>query len=149
MGKEIINALREKLKPLWRDEAARYSGAQVEDLLKECLNELLDNTDTFSEAVEYISKASTVTTVSNIPTDKRLVIAEITASESFSLAETLESGKEIHVIVKNTGAETLTVTLPNDGGYVCFVDSALSIDADSYAEINVVSDGENMYIRAI
>ena len=103
-----------------------------------------------ADAIKYLQSSNTVSTVESIPTNKRLVIASISESESFSLAKTLENGEEIHIIVKNTSdSDAITITLPNDGGYVCLVDSALSIEAESIAEINVISDGTDMYIRAI
>lgn len=141
--------LKQLLQDDWGAEGSQKTGREVQELLKKILSALLNDSDTFKQLIDIITESNTVSSISSIPVDKRLVIATITEDGSFSLASTLENGKEIHVIVKNTAGEAKTITLPNDGGYICLVDSALSIDADSYAEINVISDGENMYIRAL
>lgn len=141
--------LKKQLQTDWGAEGSQMTGREVQELLKKILNALLNDSETFKQLIDIITESNIVSSISSIPIEKRLVIATITEDGSFSLASTLENGKEIHVIVKNEAEEAKTITLPNDGGYICLVDSALSIDADSYAEINVISDGENMYIRAL
>ena len=97
---------------------------------------------------DFMSGHNNVDTLASIPTDKRLVIATITAStNTLSLSNnSLTDGYEIHVIVKNNGEEAATVTLPDSGGYVS-VGEAINIAAGSTGEINIISDGTNLYVR--
>lgn len=97
---------------------------------------------------DFLSGHIEVNTLANIPTTKRLVIATISSSTNeLSLSgNTLTDGSEIHVIVKNNGSSDTTVTLPTSGGYVS-VGNAITIAANSTGEINIISDGTNLYVR--
>lgn len=97
---------------------------------------------------DFLSGHSEVNTLANIPTTRRLVIATISSSTNeLSLSgNTLTDGSEIHVIVKNNGSSDATVTLPTSGGYVS-VGNAITIAANSTGEINIISDGTNLYVR--
>ena len=102
-----------------------------------------------SKAVtDFYSGHNNVTSLANIPTDKRLVIATINGSTNeLSLnGNALTDGYEIHVIVKNDGTEEVTVTLPEGGNYVTVGDT-IKIAAGKYGEINIISDGDNLYVR--
>lgn len=101
----------------------------------------------------FRSSHNIVTSLSNVPTDKFLVIAEIQTSinQSFSLSgNTLEAGKEIHVIIHNNTDKKLIVTIPDNLPYInCNGESILSILGNSYAEINIISIGDKLYVRTI
>lgn len=99
--------------------------------------------------ISYRTGNNIVTSVTSVTVDKQLVIANISSSQSFSLASLLDAGKEMHIIIHNTGSSSISIALPNTNSYICLVDTALSIDAGNYAEINIISDGTKMYIRAI
>lgn len=99
--------------------------------------------------INYRTGNNIVTSVTSVTVDKQLVIANISSSQSFSLASLLDAGKEMHIIIYNTGSSSISIALPNTDSYICLVDTALSIDAGNYAEINIISDGTKMYIRAI
>jgi len=119
--------------------------------VKEAVDEAIEaNTAvTASKAVtDFYSGHNTVTSLADIPTDKRLVIATISDSTNeLSLSDnTLADGYEIHVIVKNNGTEEVTVTLPSDGTYVTVGDT-IKIAAGKYGEINIISDGTSLYVR--
>lgn len=104
---------------------------------------------TASKAVtDFYSGHNNVTSLANIPTTKRLVIATIDGSTNeLSLSgNTLTDGYEIHVIVKNNGSADVTVTLPSDGGYVTVGDT-IKITAGHTGEINIISDGTSLYVR--
>lgn len=94
-----------------------------------------------------------VTSISAIPIDKRLVFCTISAGGSFGLASTPADGKEVHIIVKNSSTAQITITIPNNGTYVNMDgmdgSSSLTIGPSYYADINVVSDGSKMYVRAV
>lgn len=104
-----------------------------------------------SKAVtDFLTGHNTVSTLANIPTDKRLVIATISSSTNeLSLSgNALIDGYEIHVIVTNSGEEVATVTLPSSGGYIS-VGDAISIEPSATGEINIISDGTNKYVRGV
>ncbi len=104
---------------------------------------------TASKAVtDFYSGHNTVTSLANIPTDKRLVIATINSSSNeLSLSgNTLTDGYEIHVIVKNNGSAEAAVSLPSSGGYVTVGDT-IKVAANSTGEINIISDGTSLYVR--
>ena len=113
------------------------------------------NTDVFikdksvSGFISFYEGSNTATSLSSVPVDKRLCVCTVSASGSFSLASVPAAGREVHVIVSNTGDSDIAVALPNTGEYVCLTDAALSVKAGGYAEINVISDGSRMYIRSI
>lgn len=92
---------------------------------------------------------NSVSSIANIPVTKRLVIATITANGSFSLASTPADGREIHVIVHNTSGSDIEITMPSGSNYVKMSGDTLPVAGSSYADINVISDGTNMYIRAL
>lgn len=117
--------------------------------LKERVSEIEASVQTSLNNTDYYMGNNTTTSITSIPVNKRLVIANISSSQSFSLASTLPAGKEIYIIIYNSGSNAISIALPNTGNYKCLVDTALSIDAQNYAEINIISDGTNMYIRAL
>lgn len=88
------------------------------------------------------------TTLSSLP-QRKLIVATISDNQSLSFSSIINQSEETHIIVKNNISSDLVVTLPNSGDYVCFVDTALTVPANGYSEINVISDGTKMYIRAI
>ena len=92
---------------------------------------------------------NTVSSVSGIPVSKRLVIATISNNGSFTLASTPADGREIHVIVHNTSGSDIEITMPSGSNYVNMSGDTLTVAGSSYADINVISDGTKMYIRAL
>lgn len=92
---------------------------------------------------------NTVSSVTGIPVSKRLAIATISRDDSFTLASTPADGCEIHVIVHNISGSDIEITMPSGSNYVKMSGDTLTVAASSYADINVISDGTNMYIRAL
>lgn len=99
--------------------------------------------------LQFYEGFNTATTVSQIPVTKRLVIVNISQSEALSLEQVPSAGREIHIIINNSSTSTISIALPNTGKYVCITEPALSLNAGSYAELNIISDGTLMYIRGI
>ena len=89
------------------------------------------------------------TTTASLVTDKNLVVATISANDTFSLASVPAAGKEIHTIVKNSGDADIVVTIPTESPYVNLSSDSLTVAAGGHAEINAVSDGTNVYIRTL
>ena len=90
-----------------------------------------------------------VSSVTGIPVSKRLAIATISNNGSFTLASTPADGREIHVIVHNTNSSDIEITMPSGSNYVKMSGDTLTVAGSSYADINVISDGTKMYIRAL
>ena len=111
--------------------------------------QISENLNTVSAFMNFYEGSKSISSVAAIPIDKRLVIATIATSESFALLKVPTSGREIHIIINNSSTSAITIALPNTGNYVCMTDTALSLDAGAYAEVNVISDGSKMYIRSI
>lgn len=110
-------------------------------------------TDSVSSAISeasYNTGHNQVSSLSNVPTTKRLVIAGVNSSQSFSCG-TIADGRELHVVVYNVSSSDIIITLPTSMtvGYVNLVGDSLTVKGNSYAEINVISDGSDKYIRAI
>lgn len=106
-------------------------------------------TDALSEYT-YNNGVTTASSIASIPVTYKLAVCTISANGSFSLASTLSAGKELHAIVHNSSSSDITITLPNSGSYVTMDgEDTLTVDGSGYADINVVSDGTTMYIRAL
>lgn len=89
------------------------------------------------------------TTIANLPINKSLIIATLSASASFNLASVPNAGREIHVLVNNNGTSDITITLPTASPYVPVNGDHTTVPVGGYAEINAVSDGTKIYLRAL
>lgn len=89
------------------------------------------------------------TTVANLPINKSLIIATLSASASFNLASVPNAGREIHVLVNNNGTSEITITLPTASPYIPVNGDHTTVPVGGYAEINAVSDGTKIYLRAL
>ena len=118
--------------------------------LKNEVNALSGTVATLKEYTDYHSGYSTVTTLSNLMSPKRLVKANLTSNASLSISGSLiKSGYEQHIIVKNEAATDIIITIPTTGVYINLSEDTKTLGAGEYAEINILSDGTNYYIRAI
>lgn len=124
-------------------ELAKKAGTSV---ASSGANGLMSSTDKGN--LDFLFGVNPVTTLSNIPVDKRLVVASI-SSGSLTLASTPAAGREIHVIIKNTTSSDITITVPNNGNYNSSIGTSLKIKGNSYGEINIISDGTTMYVRGV
>ena len=96
--------------------------------------------------------SGTATSLASLPVTNRMIVATISTNQStVSISNgvsALTAGCELHVVVNATAA--VTITLPTSSPYVNMnEDTTLSLAANSYAEINFISDGTNIYVRAI
>lgn len=103
----------------------------------------------WNDIYNFYEGVNTVTQISSIPVNKRLCIVTISTSGTLNLASTPSAGREIHIIVNNSSSSEITITMPSTSGYVQLSGDSLTVAASGYGEINIVSDGTNMYIRAI
>ena len=95
----------------------------------------------------YMSGHTTVSAVTSIPTTKRLCIATISSSQTLGLNGSITDGREVHIIVKNNSTSDITVTIPSS--IKNLVGENLIIEGSSYGEINLTSDGTNVYYRGV
>ncbi|MCM1117697.1 MAG: hypothetical protein NC342_09205 [Pseudoflavonifractor sp.] len=104
--------------------------------------------------------SKSVTSIADMGAYSRQIVASISASASLSFQGNsldiwngdntiLGNGREIHVIIKNTGSAEIAVTLPNSGGYNNCGTDTLKIAAGGFAEVNAISDGSTIYLRAV
>ena len=106
------------------------------------------------------STLGTATSVTNVPITNRVVVVTISSGSagSFGLASTLTKGRDVHVIVKNTGSSDYTITIPHSPSatsgykYVNIVDNAqgnviVPRNSGGYVEINALYDGTYVYLR--
>lgn len=93
---------------------------------------------------------NTVTTLTSLPITKRLITASITANTTISLASNLDIGDELHIIVYNNSASSITQTLPNSGSYISLSGDTIVIPSGTRIEINILCYVSNSYlIRAL
>lgn len=121
------------------------------ETISEKVNNININLNNAINYVNYMNSVGTVDSLTNVPTDKHLLIANITnTTQSLTLNQNLTVGKELHIIVYNTSdANELTITLPSSGDFVNITEPTITILPLGYGEINIVSSGTKMYIRAL
>lgn len=104
--------------------------------------------DKLAETVNFLNGHNSLDSTQSIPSTKRLVIVTRSSNDVLTLASNnLPDGRELHIIVHNTGSGDITISMPTSGGFVNVVGDTLTVSAGSYGEINVISDGVNKYIR--
>ena len=104
--------------------------------------------DTLAETVAFLNGHNSLDSTQSIPSTKRLVIVTRSSNDVLTLASNnLPDGRELHIIVHNTGSGDITISMPTSGGFVNVVGDTLTVSAGGYGEINVISDGVNKYIR--
>lgn len=123
-----------------------HTASQITDLTS-----TLGNYATNASVQQAISEATyntghnTATSLTSVPITKRLVIANLSAGGTLSLAGTPADGKELHIIVKSTNGGA--ITLPTSGSWIVMGEKSLTLEAGGYCEINIISDGSNLYAR--
>lgn len=108
------------------------------------------NLNTVKSYYDFVTGFSTVTAITSIPITYRNVEATISANATIGLASVPAKGRELHVIIKNSGSSTITVTLPNSGNYICTnEDKYIEIYAGYYGEVHLLSNGSKVYVRGV
>lgn len=113
------------------------------------IENLENNTNPSVALATFMEGTSFVNTLTNIPITYRLVIASISSDSSLTLKSIPSIGREIHIIIHNVASDDIAITLPDSGRYINTQDSVMSISANSYGEINLISDGNLVYIKYI
>lgn len=89
----------------------------------------------------FITGFNTVETLEELPITKRLIIAEIDKSETLSLSEDLQAGRELHIIINNTSEESVNITFPD------ITDANMEIAGNDTGEVTISSTGSKLYVR--
>lgn len=98
----------------------------------------------------YMSGHTTATSLTSVPTTKRMCVATISSSQTLGISGSIADGREVHIFVKNTSTSDITITIPSTiGGKTCInmVGENLIIYGSSYGEINLAYDGSTYYYR--
>ena len=91
---------------------------------------------------------TTVTSLTNVPTNYDVVVANINTSQTLTFATPDKTfNHEIHILIYNTGSNTIIATL--SGSYKLGGDSQLEIEAQRYGEANCMILGNDIYVRGI
>lgn len=99
---------------------------------------------------------NSVTTLANVPVDKRLVYATLTQDEILSFDTSryascfnaFDKGAQIKIIAFNGTTSTHKIVLPfTNSDYVCFVKS-IEVPVNGYGIITVDYDGTSIYVNA-
>ena len=110
------------------------------------LTDLNDRLNALNDWCSYMSGHTTTSSLTSIPTTKRLCIATISSSQTLGLNGTIDDGREVHVMVYNTSSNEITITIPTT--FVNMNGEDLIISANSHGEINILYDGTKLYYRA-
>lgn len=97
----------------------------------------------------FYEGSNSVTSLTNIPVTKRLCFVTVSSSASMTLASTISNGREVHIIIKNSGSADITVTMPTSSTYVHLGENFFTVPAGGYSELNIISDGSKHYTRFI
>ena len=107
-----------------------------------------DAMDYLANDLLYYSGHNSVTSLNLVPLNKRLVIATLNTNDTLSLGGLgISDGRELEIIVHNTSSNDITISIPNSGGFINQSGEILTVKANTYADINILSDGTNFYIR--
>lgn len=108
------------------------------------------NLNTVKSYYDFVTGFSTITSITSIPITYRNVVASISANATIGVASIPAKGRELHVIIKNTGSANITVNLPNTGNYICTnEDKFIEIYPGLYGEVHILSDGSKVYVRGV
>lgn len=91
----------------------------------------------YKKTLDTITGISTVTTLVNLPTTKRSIVATVTAATSLSLASDLELGQELYIRIYNNGSSAITQPIPNSGNFVSMNGTSVSIPSKSFIEMSI------------
>ena len=108
------------------------------------LQDALKNISNSSSSSETLSPSGKTTSISEIPSDKNLVIVNISESGTLGFASDLQDGRQINIIVNNTGDEEITITIPEE--YKSNGKTELIVEEGCFAKLYVACDGENTYV---
>jgi len=89
------------------------------------------------------SGVNTVTTLANLPVDKDVIYATLSAATTLSLAAALDVGRSITIICLPSAG--FTQTLPTSGGFTSMDGSSLTLTSGKLAEISILCYATGLY----
>lgn len=116
-------------------------------------NGVMEYTD--KRFINYRKGVTETDSIFNINTNThRTIIVEATEGGLLTLQnenkEAIGAGVDVHIVIHNASSSDIIVQLPNHAPFVLVSsDSEITIAADKYAEVNILSDGTKFYVRAI
>ena len=105
------------------------------------------STATVEAATKLICKPTTVTNINKVPVSSPMCFVNTSASGTFGLDGEMAAGTELQVIIDNVGSDSIVITIPDT--FKSNGVSEIAISPDTYGEINVISSGTKLYLRAI
>lgn len=93
---------------------------------------------------------NTVSSLADLPTDKRLILCSLTAaSSSLTFKDTPEPGSEYHIIIRNAGSSAITQSIFIGSGSVYFGGNSITIPPAGYYEVNLIyRESSIFYVRS-
>lgn len=88
---------------------------------------------------------NTVSTLANLPVDKRLVIATLSGSTNLTLSGSLKDGEELHIIIN--ASSSFTQPLPSSS-MTCDQDSMSLSSGNGAGEINILYANSRYYVSS-
>ena len=79
---------------------------------------------------------NTVTTLASLPTSKRLILANLSAATTISVASGMNIGDEIYIVC--TPSATFTQPIPNSGSFRSMSGTSLSVTSGVHFEISIL-----------
>ena len=86
------------------------------------------------------------TAISGITNSAEIIYAELSANATLGYFEHPLPGQNVHLIIKNTSASAITITIPNTGNYTSTSGTSLTIDAGGFGEINTLCYTSSKYL---
>jgi hypothetical protein len=86
-----------------------------------------------------------VTSLTDLPTTKQTVYAEISSNQSIGIASGLELGRTVQAFVKNTSSGAITVTIPTTGSYISMSGASVTVAGGAWIEVHITCYAEGLY----
>lgn len=94
--------------------------------------------------LERLSGVNTVTTLTNLPTSKRLILATLSTATNITLSGALSVGQELIISVNPTA--NIKQPIPTSGGWVSLDGAELDIKSGKVAEISILCVRSSQYV---
>lgn len=117
--------------------------SEEEDLYEPITREELQQLE---DKVTSRNGCNLITDISSVPVTKVMCSATISQSSELGLDGSLQAGEELHIIINNSSSDNIIIAIPST--FKSAIDT-LEVGVDSFGEINIISNGTNLYLRAL
>ena len=121
-----------------------FGGTYKNDAKLERGNMSTDWSPAPEDYTSFAEGANSITTLTNIPTDKRTILATLSAATNITLKERLEVGKELLISINPT--VDFDQPLPVSNGWTSLDGDTLSLKANKPAELSILCVGDSKYV---